>query len=99
MAKDKEDRRERRGQIEDRAETALTTRVEAPAGLAQYAENDDSLDALREYTVVPRLKLIQGTSAPELKDAFGEGSVVLTPTKDHVVNNKTSFLFVPLFVT
>lgn len=42
------------------------------------------LATLRQYIVPPRLKIVQGASAAELKQQFGEGSVLLMPGKDHL---------------
>ena len=51
-----------------------------PAYLAQHMEADHSLDAMKEYRVVPRLKIVQSTTDQALKTSFGEGSVVLAPS-------------------
>lgn len=62
--------------------------------LQQYVEEDKSLAGLGEHMVVPRLKIIQGQSDPEMKKRFGEGSVIVRPG-DALVAKDNKFLFVP----
>ena len=64
--------------------------------LAKYAEADTSLDMLSKYVVVPRIKLIQGMTAENLKTAFGEGSAIVRPGDAMVVARDQPFQFVPL---
>jgi hypothetical protein len=68
--------------------------------LAQYVEQDTSLDALKEHRVVPRVKVIQPTSDMQLKKNFGEGTVIVRPG-DALISKfeaePAEFDFVPLF--
>jgi hypothetical protein len=69
-----------------------------PSFLAQYAEDDKSLDGMGEYRVLSALRIIQNTSKKELKKAFGEGSVIIRPGDALVwAENDDPFLFVPQF--
>jgi len=71
-----------------------------PNFLADYIEKDDSLELLKEHRTVPRIKLMQSTTAQELKSVFGEGSAVLRPGDALVCKYKVdpnSFQFVPVF--
>jgi len=81
---------------QDRNETSVT-RVN-PSFLAEYADEDHSMDAMMEHRVIPRLKIIQGQSHPDLKKQFGEGSIVVRPG-DAMVREESDedpgFLFVP----
>lgn len=74
--------------------------------IAKMAKEDTSLEGLKEHRVVPRLKIIQGSSGQELRDQFGAGSVIIRPgdqlvchfAKDSSMDDQvTSFQFVPLF--
>lgn len=68
--------------------------------LAQYIETDNSLDGLKEHRTVPRFKLIQATTERELKENFGEGSVIVRPGDALICKFEAeprSFEFVPLF--
>lgn len=80
----------------DRNETAVTK--VSPNFLSAYAETDTSLDAMTEYRIVPRLKIIQSMSEAELKDTFNEGSTIIRPGNMLVwAKNDPGFLFVPQF--
>jgi hypothetical protein len=84
-----------------RLETAIN-RVEGQEAnfLAQYIEEDDSLDSLQEHRIVPRFKIIQATSDSELTENFGIGSVIVRPGDSLISKFKEepkSFEFVPLF--
>lgn len=68
-----------------------------PAYLAKMAENDESLQGMAEKRVLGRLALVQGMSAPELKQQFGEGAAILKPSRVGIARAGESFLFVPLF--
>lgn len=46
--------------------------------LAQY-QDDTSLQAMEQFMIVPRLKIIQAMTATDLKTQFGEGSVIVRP--------------------
>lgn len=68
-----------------------------PNYLVKYSEDDTSMDTMEEYRIVPRLKIIQGTTSAELKEMFQEGSVIVTPGNIFVAEKKKDFLFVPVF--
>lgn len=85
----------------DRINGKGITKVAGAAGanfLAQYAGQDTSLESMASLVMLPRLKIIQGQTAADLKKQFGEGSVIVRPG-DAVVwqEGDTPFLFVPLF--
>lgn len=89
------------GQTSKRNETEIT-KVQGtnPDYLAQYIEQDTSLDTLKEHRVVPRLKIIQPTSDQALKKSFGEGSAIVRPGDALICkfeDEPDSFEFVPLF--
>jgi hypothetical protein len=50
-----------------------------------------------EMEAMPNLKIIQGMSAEELKDQFGEGGVILTPLGIPIAAKGDPFFFVPIF--
>lgn len=83
-----------------RTETAIKKVDVNPDYLKKYVEEDKSLDALKEYRVVPRFKIIQATTDVDLKKNFGEGSVIIRPG-DALISKfeeePSSFDFVPLF--
>lgn len=71
-----------------------------PNFLAKYVDQDTSLDALKGYRVVPRLKVIQPTTSDDLRSTFGLGSVVIRPGDVLVCRANEDpkvFSFVPLF--
>lgn len=64
--------------------------------LAKY-EEDHSLDAMDEYRILPRHKMIQSTTLQALKDNFGEGSIILQPGNVLIwKRGDNPFQFVPL---
>ncbi len=65
--------------------------------LAEYQEADTSMDALAEYRIVPRMKVIQAMSDKDLKAEFGEGSVIVYPGGQKIAGAEEGFLFVPVF--
>jgi len=69
----------------------------APNFLAQYVEEDTSLDTMNQFVSVPRLKLIQPMTDPQLKDLFGEGTCIVRPGDAVVCKKDETFLFVPQF--
>jgi len=69
----------------------------APAWLATHAEEDTSIDSLAEHRVLPRLKIIQQMTDVTMREALGEGSVILQPGEVRVVTRDESFEFVPVF--
>lgn len=71
-----------------------------PNFLAEYIEQDHSLDVLREHRVVPRLKIIQSPSDAALKRTFGEGACILRPGDVLICKyeeDPVSFGIVPVF--
>lgn len=74
-----------------------------PSYLAEHVENDTSLVGMKEYRVVPRLKVIQTTAKQELLKLFDAGDVIIQPGAALVVKHEKSedhsapFLFVPVF--
>lgn len=86
-------------QPEDRLKsTAVAVGHDAPSYLAKFdAGSDHSTDALQEYRVLNRVKVIQAMTQQDFKRDFGEGAAVLVPVRQLVVPNDSSFLFVPLF--
>lgn len=67
-----------------------------PTFLTEYIEDDHSLDSLKQYKSLPRLKVIQSMST-ELKNQFGEGSVIVRPGDAMVAELGQPFCLVPLF--
>lgn len=47
--------------------------------LTQYTKQDHSLDGMDEYRILPILKIVQPTTDQALKEAVGEGNVILRP--------------------
>lgn len=83
-------------------------KVQAPTGLPAYLmdhiQDDTSLEAMQEYRILPRLKIIQSMASQELLQKFDPGCIIFQPGAAVVsmVNKKTSasdkpFKFVPLF--
>lgn len=70
--------------------------VPPPSTLAQYAADDNSLAGMAQHRVLSRLKIVQGQSSPRLKEAFGEGTVILSPS-EVVIANDEPFKIVPVF--
>lgn len=66
-----------------------------PAYLA--SEKDGSLDTMAQHRVLPRLKILQAMSSPDLRKEFGEGAVLVQPGNMFVGGPDQPFLFVPLF--
>jgi len=75
------------------------TRVEGAGFLDQYVEEDHSLDGMDEYVLLPKLKIIHGSSDHALKKQFGEGSAIIRPGDALVVKQEEGqdFLFVPQY--
>lgn len=65
--------------------------------LIEESAADESLQQLAEHRVLPRVKIIQALTRPELRDRFSEGSAVLMPGEVEVCAKKGKFLFVPVF--
>lgn len=78
-------------------EPTEVARIEAPAGLAALAANDSSTETLAKYRILPRLTIVQGSSAVELKEKFGEGATILQPGQLPVMSKEESMRFHPLF--
>lgn len=76
--------------------------TDAPSWLVDLAkqeqESGSSLAAVRAHRQLQRLKIIQGmTRKIELKQRFGEGSVLIQPGDKLLAKLDEPFLFVPLF--
>jgi hypothetical protein len=69
----------------------------SPSFLTAYMEDDKSTDSLRQYRVLPRLKVIQGQTKSELRDLAGLGAVLLSPGNGVVTSADEAFSFVPLY--
>jgi hypothetical protein len=69
--------------------------VETPDWLMEV-QDDDSLDNLEQYRILPRAKVIQAMTKKEVKDQFGEGSLIMVPGT-LLATDKQSFDFVPVF--
>ena len=67
-----------------------------PDWLAEYGAEDRSTDLLKQYRVIPRIKVIQSLSLESLKEEFGEGSAIVTPGNVLVAKRRESVEFVPL---
>ena len=66
--------------------------------LSAYVEKDTSLEMLDEYKILPRIKVIQQMTREELKDTYGEGSLIITPGDMLLAKKKDQeFQFVPVF--
>jgi len=59
-------------------------------------EGDQSLAQLQQHVIVPRLKIVQGSSDPALKEQFSEGTVLMNPGATLVAEPGDFFSFVPL---
>lgn len=81
----------------ERSET-LPEKVGTQAWLTQHTQEDTSLEALKQYRVVPVLRLIQGLSATELKKQHGEGASLLMPGAQPFAGPETYVDIVPLFM-
>lgn len=72
-----------------------------PDYLASYVEEDSSLSEMKQYRIVPRLKVVQNTAAQSLLEVFSPGDVIVTPGNAMVVpydkGNGDPFLFVPVY--
>lgn len=87
----------------------LITREQAALAIPDYMLADDvdtGVEAMVQYVVPPRLKIVQKTSDNELQNEFPAGSVLLVPQKKliarmHYDGPKSiegeTFLFTPLF--
>lgn len=87
-------------QKQSRTDTAITKVNVNPDYLAKYAEQDNSLDVLKECRTLPRFKIIQATSDGELIKNFGVGTAIIRPGDAMICKhgeNPDSFDFVPLF--
>lgn len=82
-------------------------KVNTPNGLPDYltsiAQEDTSLDDLRQERTLSRIKVIHGTSSQELKKLYDEGDVIVNPGQTLLakVNKEKqeseAFFMVPLF--
>ncbi len=66
--------------------------------LAEFAEEDKSLEGLEEYFIPPTLKKLEANSKPiEVVEEFGAGSMILSPQNDCVwKKGDPPFKFVPI---
>jgi len=74
-------------------------KFDGPTNLPAFLEDevdDTSLDVMRDHRILPRLKVVQGTSKQELIEQFGAGSVIVQPGNIEVVKKEVSFLAVPV---
>lgn len=71
--------------------------VPASSKLAAYLHSDKSLEALQSKVIVPRVKLIQGTTKSEVKKQYGAGSAVLIAGQVTLAKLDETFYFNPLF--
>lgn len=70
----------------------------APDWLTEYTgDADNSIDDLAEYRILSRLKVVQSMSAEELKEEFGEGTIIIAPGNVLVARKREPVLFVPVF--
>lgn len=53
--------------------------------------------SLDDYKILPRIKTIQGMSAQKLQDAYGVGSLILSPGDAIVAKKGVPFHFTPVF--
>ena len=70
----------------------------APSWLVEAAQEDKSLEQVKQHRQLVRAKIVQGMSAHELKKQYGEGAVVMQPGGALVSPPEEPFLFVPLFM-
>lgn len=71
---------------------------EQPSWLNDYKDKDRSLEAVLEYKILPRIKVIQSLTDQDMKDRHGgEGAVVLMPLDMLVTKPGKIFQFVPIF--
>ena len=88
------------GSLAGRTETAINKVPVNPDYLAQYIDEDNSLDTLMEHRTVPRFKIIQATSDTDLIKNFGVGTVIVRPGDAMICKfeeEPKDFCFVPLF--
>jgi hypothetical protein len=81
-------------------------KVNTPEGLPDYlatlATGDHSLEDLRQERTLSRIKVIHGSSSPELKKIFDEGDVIISPGQTLIAKvikaeqSSESFFMVPL---
>jgi len=89
--------------------TRVTPALSVPSYLTQYegyeADMAEQNASMGEYVIVPRMKIIQGTSHENLTRDFGVGAVIFSPGNALVVkhdsttatNKSDTFTFNPLF--
>lgn len=63
----------------------------------QGTETEKGFAAMKEYRILPRVKVVQAMSDQSLKKSFGEGSVIIAPGNAKVCGEGQSFEFVPVF--
>ncbi len=90
-----------------RENTEQLTRVQPPAGtpsyLTKYVAEDTSLEQVKEYRILPRIKIVQAMSGEDYKTDFDEGDVIVNPggillsKYDKKAKKGKPFLIVPVF--
>lgn len=78
-------------------DTTAVVKVEPSASLVKMFEQDTSLEAMKAQRIVPRLKVVQGLTNELMKDAVGEGGIVLAPGGFPVARKKEPIIVSPLF--
>jgi len=84
--------------MSDRTELSKDVEDLAVDYLAEYAEEDKSLEGLEVYFIPPTLKKLEANSRPaEVVEEFGAGSIILSPQNDCVwKKDDPPFKFVPI---
>lgn len=65
--------------------------------LEEIQDVDDSTESLKEHIIIPRLKIVSGSSKAELKDEFGVGSFILEPSLELLAKKGEHITVIPLF--
>jgi hypothetical protein len=68
-----------------------------PTFLEAIAADDTSLDDLKGYRVLSRIRVVQAMSDAAVKETCGEGAAILQPGNVLLAKAKQGFRFVPLF--
>lgn len=86
-------------------------RTDPPTGMTKVGEGQDTswmtkyqgneaekqFASMKEYRILPRVKVVQAMTDQALKKAFGEGSVIISPGNAKVCGEGQSFEFVAVF--
>jgi hypothetical protein len=72
--------------------------VYEPAELPDYlnTESPEGIGTVGEYQTTPRIKIVEGMSSPELKDEYGEGTLVVMPDGVPVAKVSEPFQAIPV---